>query len=196
MRLSITRIRAGWVEKVEGRAGCGMVGVLTLSDFCFCMKRIHSLMVVLLLLAYAGSATSIMPAVFAALAELDGSHRVLICRTEQGMEVRLHHREDDFTPDVCDHEGMLARLVVSFCHPAEEGDHSLLTNQVTGTVTSPDNEGKRFIKDKGCCSLEMVNFDGRQVRAPLKVAARVTRRDFHEGGGMALRKIATVRMLI
>jgi hypothetical protein len=44
--------------------------------------------------------------------------------------------------------------------------------------------------------LEVVDFDGRQVRAPLKVAARVTRRDFHEGGGLALRKITTVRMLI
>jgi len=196
MRLSITRIRGERVEKVEGWAGCGMVGVLTLSDFCFCMKRFHSLMVVLLLLAYAGTATSIMPAVFAALAELDGSHRVMICRTEEGLQVRLHHREDDYTPEVCDHEGMLGRLVVSFCQPAEEGDHSLSTNQVTGTVAGPDEDAKRFIKEQPCGSLELVDFDGRQVRAPLRVAARVTRRDFHEGGGLALRKIATVRMLI
>lgn len=169
--------------------------LLTLRDSS-CMKRIHSLLVVLLLLAYAGTATSIMPAVFAALAELDGSHRVMICRTEQGLQVRLHHRENDYTPEVCDHAGLLGRLVVSFCHPATEGDHSLSTNQVTGTVTNPDNEAKRLIKEQQCGGLEMVDFDGRQVRAPLKVAARITRRDFHEGGGLALRKIATVRMMI
>ena len=63
-------------------------------------------------------------------------------------------------------------------------------------MTGPDEEAKRFSKEPQCGSLEILNFDGRQVRAPVKVAVRVTRRDFHEGGGMALRKIATVRMLI
>jgi hypothetical protein len=160
------------------------------------MKRIHSLLVVLLLLAYAGTATAIMPAVFAALAELDGSHRVMICRTEQGMQVRLHHREDDYTPEVCDHTGLLAKLVVSFCRPAEEGDHSLSTNQVTGTLTSPDDEAKRFIKDKHCSSLEMVDYDTRQASVILEVVCRNTLRDSHHSRAVALREMATVQLLI
>ena len=160
------------------------------------MKRIHSLLVVLLLLAYAGTATSIMPAVFAALAVLDGSHRVLICRTEQGTEVRLHHHENDYTPEVCDHAGILAKLVVSFCRPATEGDHSLSTNNVTGTLTSPGDDAKRFIKDKECCSLEAVEWDDRQTRLPLKVISNTARRDFQDSSEMALREIATIRLLI
>jgi hypothetical protein len=39
------------------------------------MKRFHSLLVVLLLLANVGTATAIMPAVFAALAVPDGHDR-------------------------------------------------------------------------------------------------------------------------
>lgn len=161
-----------------------------------CMKRIHSLLVVLLLLAYAGTATAVMPAVFAALAVMDGSHQVIICRTEQGTEVRLHHRENDYTPEVCDHTGLLTRMVVSFCRPAAEGDHSLSNNQVTSSLNGTDEEAKRSLKEPQCVSVAVVGFEGGQVRAPLKVTARVTRRDFHEGGGLALRKIATVRMLI
>ena len=156
------------------------------------MKRVHSMLVLLLLLAYTGTATAVMPVVFAALAVLDGSHRVMICRTEQGMEVRLHHRENDYTPEVCDHAGLLAQLVVSFCRPATEGDHSLTTNQVTGTLTNPGDEAKRFIND----SLETLNFDDWQARVTLKVVFKSARRDFHDSSGVALREIATVRMLI
>ncbi|MCX6850803.1 MAG: hypothetical protein NTY98_17965 [Verrucomicrobia bacterium] len=160
------------------------------------MKRIHSLLVVLLLLAYAGTATAVMPAVFAALAELDGSHRVMICRTEQGMQVRLHHREDDYTPEVCDHTGLLAKLVVSFCRPEEEGDHSLSSNQVTGTLTGPDEEAKKFIKDKQCSSLERVDYDTRQASVILEVVCRNTLRDSHHSRAVALREMSTIRLLI
>jgi len=150
------------------------------------------MLVLLLLLAYTGTATAVMPAVFAALAELDGSHRVMICRTEQGMEVRLHHREDDYTPEVCDHAGLLAQMVVSFCRPAAEGDHSLTTNQVTGTLANPGDAAKRFIND----SPEAVTFDDWQTRVTLKVDFKAVRRDFRSSSGVALREIATVRMLI
>jgi len=156
------------------------------------MKRAHSMLVLLLLLAYTGTATAVMPAVFAALAVMDGSHRVMICRTEQGMEVRLHHRENDYTPEVCDHAGLLAKLVVTFCRPAAEGDHSLTTNQVTGTLTNPGDEAKRFIND----SQEAMNFDDWQARVTLKVVFKTARRDFHGSSGVALREIATIRMLI
>lgn len=176
---------------VEPIAACGMVIASKVGRFC-CMKRAHRMLVLLLLLAYSGTATAVMPAVFAGLAVLDGSHRVLICRSEQGMEVRLHHREDDYTPEVCDHDGLLAQLVVSFCRPAAEGDHSLTTNQVTGTLTNPGDEAKRFIND----SAEAVHLDDRQARVSLKVVFKAARRDFHDSRGVVLREIATLRMLI
>lgn len=162
------------------------------------MKRFQSMLGVLLLLAYACTATSVMPAVFAALAVIDGSHRVMICRTEQGTEVRLHHRENDFTPEVCDHVGMLARLVVSFCRPAEEGDHSLATSQVTGTLTSQDDEAKRSAKDKltECNTLSVPPFSHRLALLPQAQACRPVGEDFHDSSGATLREIATVRLLI
>ena len=191
MRLSITRIKAGRTESVEPIFACGMVIASNVGRF-ICMKRAHRMLVLLLLLTYTGTATAVMPAAFAALAVLDGSHRVLICRSEQGMEVRLHHRENDYTPEVCDHDGLLAQMVVSFCRPAEEGDHSLTTNQVTGTVTNPGDEAKRFIND----SVEAVHLDDWQARVTLKVVFKAARRDFRSSSGVALREIATIRMLI
>ena len=191
VRLSITCIKAGWTESVEPITACGMVIASKVGRFC-CMKRAHRMLVLLLLLAYSGTATAVMPAVFAGLAVLDGSHRVMICRSEQGMEVRLHHRENDYTPEVCDHAGLLAQLVVSFCRPAAEGDHSLTTNQVTGTLTNPGDDAKRFIND----SVEAVNLDDRQARVTLKMVFKAVRWDFRSSSGVALQEIATVRMLI
>lgn len=160
------------------------------------MKRLHGLMVVLLLLAYAGTATTIMPAVVAVLAALDGSHRVLICRTEQGTEVRLHHRDHECTPEVWDHQGMLAKLIVSICRPAEDGDHSLSSNQVTGTLTDPDEEVKRTIKSKQDCSWKAVRFDDQQARVDQEVVFKTPLRSFDTVSAVALEQMATVRLLI
>ena len=160
------------------------------------MKRIYRLLALLLLLAYAGSATAIMPTLFAALAAIDGSHQVMICRTEHGTQVRLHHHEDEYTPEVCDHSGMLARLVVSFCRPATEGDHSLSTNQVAGSLAGPDDEEERLIKDKQCCSPPCLEFASRFTRMPLARASRLDWHGFHDHGAATLRQIATIRLLI
>ncbi|MBB5032520.1 hypothetical protein [Prosthecobacter vanneervenii] len=160
------------------------------------MKRIYRLLALLLLLAYAGSATAIMPAVFAALATIDGSHRVLICRTEQGTQVRLHHHEDDYTPEVCDHSGMLTRLVVSFCRPATEGDHSLSTTQDSGTLAGPDDEEERLIKDKHWGVLPCLEFTPRFARTSALHVSSLAWNDQHENTADTLRQIATIRLLI
>ncbi|WP_395739969.1 hypothetical protein [Prosthecobacter sp.] len=160
------------------------------------MERIHRMFAALLLLAYAGTATSIMPAVFAALAAIDGGHRVMICRTEQGMQVRLHHREDDFTPEVCDHEGLLGRILVSYCEPGTEGDHSLSTNQVTGTLTEPDDEAKRQIKERPCCEDGLVFFDARMDMVRLEEVCKEVLRGGEAGRNVALREMTTVRLLV
>ncbi len=160
------------------------------------MKRFQCMLGVLLLLAYAGTVTAVMPVVVAALAVLDGSHRVMVCRTEQGTQVRLHHREDDYTPEVCDHAGVLGRLVVSLCRPATEGDHSLATSQVPGTLTSPDDEAKRFCKDRQLCSLEPVRFDGRQARAVQQIVFETALRAGCGSREEVLREIATIRLRV
>ena len=51
------------------------------------LRRFISL---LLLLAYAGTGTSVLPAFVLALAEMDGSHEVRVCESEQGTRVLLH----------------------------------------------------------------------------------------------------------
>lgn len=160
------------------------------------MERLYRMLALLLLLAYASTATTIMPAVFAALAALDGSHKVLICHTEQGMQVRLHHHEGDYTPEVCDHAGVLARLVVSFCRPATEGDHSLSNNQVAGGLAGPDDEEERLFKDKHDCSLPCLGPPPRFARVLLVQACRPARPDFHDSVEETLRQIATIRLLI
>ncbi|WP_395741951.1 hypothetical protein [Prosthecobacter sp.] len=169
------------------------------------MKRVHRVLGLLLLLAYAGGATSVVPVVFAALAAIDGSHRIVVCPTEEGTQIRLHHREDDFTPEVCDHAGMLGRFVVSFCRPATEGDHSLSTREVAGGLSSQDDETERLIKgkdskDKPCSGLPGVEFSGRFAWVPRmtgdKVVLRAERDRTDAGGGEMLRRMATVRLLI
>lgn len=160
------------------------------------MNRIYRMLALLLLLAYAGSATAIMPAVFAALATIDGSHRVLICRTEQGTQVRLHHRAGDYTPEVCDHNGMLARLVVSFCRPATEGDHSLSTNQDTGGLAGPDDEEERLIKDKHWGALPCLEFTPRFARTSPVHVSSLAWNGLHDNDADTLRQIATIRLLI
>jgi hypothetical protein len=63
---------------------------------------------------------------------------------------------------------------------------------VTGTLTNPGDEAKRFIHDR----VEVVNLEGWQTRETLKAAAKATRRDSHESRGVVLREIATLRLLI
>jgi hypothetical protein len=161
------------------------------------MKRFQSMLAVLLLLAYASSATSIMPAVFAVLAALDGSHRVMICRTEHGTEVRLHHRENDYTPEVCDHTGVLARLVVSLSRPAAEGDHSLSTSQVTGNFGGRDDESERDCKEKQNGSVPLAGPEFHVVwRAVPRTLFRLADWNIRERGGTALQEMATIRLMI
>jgi len=160
------------------------------------MKRYKGILALLLLLVYASSATAIVPATFALLAALEGGHSVMVCPTEGGTQIRLHHREGDFTPEVCDHAGLLARVVVRFCRPATEGDHSLSTRQVAGGLASQDDETERSIKDKSCWSLPEVGFAGRYARIPQASLAKAALSAGPAAGGEMLRRMATIRLLI
>lgn len=99
------------------------------------MSLAQRLIACLLLLAYASTGTALFPAAVMALAELDGSHEVVVIQGEAGTQVRLHHDEHGFTPHVEDHHDVLARALVSMCCPATEGDHSLSTAAISAPMT-------------------------------------------------------------
>lgn len=107
------------------------------------MRFTHRFIALLLLLAYASTGTALFPAVVMTLATLDGSHQVLVIQSKSGTQVRLHHDDSHFTPAVEDHATELARLLVSMCAPATEGDHSLSTHCVIGSLLLARDEAKR-----------------------------------------------------
>jgi hypothetical protein len=88
----------------------------------------------LLLLAYACTGTSLMPAVMSMLAVLEGSHESRVHLGETGAQVVLHHRQSEFTPAVNDHRRGLARVLVSFCQSDRDGDHQMTTAQFAGNA--------------------------------------------------------------
>lgn len=98
------------------------------------MHLFYRLIATLLLLAFASTGTSLMPAVMTMLADLDGSHQCLVRVGEGGAQVVLHHRQSEFTPAVNDHRRGLARVLVSFCQSDREGDHQMTTAHFAGNA--------------------------------------------------------------
>ncbi len=98
------------------------------------MQLAHRIISALLLLAYASTGTSLMPAVMTLLAEVEGSHESRVQLGENGAQIVLHHRQSEFTPAVNDHRRGLARVLVSFCQSDREGDHQMTTAQLTGNT--------------------------------------------------------------
>jgi hypothetical protein len=88
----------------------------------------------LLLLTYVSTGTSMVPAVMAMAAELEGSHESRVRLGESGAQVVLHHRQSEFTPAVNDHVRGLARVLVSLCQSDREGDHQMTTAQFAGNA--------------------------------------------------------------
>ncbi|HEY1048764.1 MAG TPA: hypothetical protein VGE39_03375 [Prosthecobacter sp.] len=113
------------------------------------MRPFRRLIALLLLLAYVSTGTSALPAFVVAAACVDGSHEVRIVRSEHGMQVRLHHEDEEhFTPEVADHSSVFTRVLVQMCAPAREGDHSLSTQFVSGSalLSREDDAAKRAAK--------------------------------------------------
>jgi hypothetical protein len=98
------------------------------------MHLFHHIISALLLMAYAITGTSLMPAVMTMLVDLDGSHQSLVRVSEGGAQVVLHHRQTEFTPAVNDHRRGLARVLVSLCQADQDGDHQMTTSQLSGNL--------------------------------------------------------------
>lgn len=99
------------------------------------MHPFHRIISALLLMAYAITGTSLIPAVMTMLADLDGSHQSLVRVSESGAQVVLHHRQSEFTPAVNDHRQGLARMLVSLCRADQDGDHQMTTSQLSGNAS-------------------------------------------------------------
>jgi hypothetical protein len=107
------------------------------------MKRFHRIIAALVLMAYAITGTSLVTAVAVVLAELDGSHDVMISESAQVMQLVLHHRHGEYTPQTKDHSKCMARVLVSFCRQDQEGDHCLSPAHVSSTaITERFNAAK------------------------------------------------------
>lgn len=84
-----------------------------------------------LLVAYAITGTSLVPALASFAAMLDGSHMVMVRQSEQGTRLTLLHESANYTPRVDDHGGALARLVVSMCAASDTGSHELDSSHIS-----------------------------------------------------------------
>ena len=111
------------------------------------MHRLLRIIAALLLLAHASTGTALIPAAVAALADLDGSHAVIVCHTASGTQVILHHRPGEYTPAVCDH-ALLGRMAVRLCQPSRDGDHNLATPSAAFNAAE---DSKREIKTADAC---------------------------------------------
>lgn len=111
------------------------------------MRFFHRLVALLLSLAYTSTGTSMLPGVVMTAAWADGSHEVRIVQSEHGMQVRLHHGdEENFTPEVADHPSAFTRVLVRMCAPAREGDHNLSTQCVSGSALVSREDAMRATK--------------------------------------------------
>ncbi len=111
------------------------------------------LIALLLLVAYAITGTSLLPAVVSLAATAEGSHAVQVGRSAASTQVVLHHRAAEYTPATNDHATPLARLIVSLCRPSAEGDHSLSIQSMSGSLLVSRDEVKREIKDTPALNL-------------------------------------------
>jgi hypothetical protein len=107
---------------------------------------------ILLLLAHAITGTSALPAITTLAADLEGSHAVMVCRSEQGTHVVLHHREHEYTPRVDDHANVVARVIVRLCRSSQEGDHRLSTEALSSGLTEETLKQSRAKKQAECDS--------------------------------------------
>lgn len=106
----------------------------------------HRLIALLLLMAYTITGTSVLPAMVAVLAVVDGGHEVLVGQTEGGVRLTLHHRPGEYTPCVADHHNALARVLVSLCRSSQQGDHQIASTRFESTTDGGKKSLARAVK--------------------------------------------------
>lgn len=162
------------------------------------MKRpVHQRLIALaLLVAYAITGTSVMPAMVAMAAWIDGSHSVVVAQSEEGMEVTLHHRKDQYTPRVSDHDNSLTKLLVSMCKASDAGDHQMRTAHVSSNANIRDAV-ERQIQKSPTLNFQETHILSLSTSWPLRDVTRVILvQDIHEKCLHPRPIPATVQLLI
>jgi len=90
----------------------------------------------LLLVAYAIPGTSVMTALAAILAELDGSHEIFVLESDQITQIVLHHHKGAKTPEVDDHVNASLRVWVFFCREDQNDDHHLSSVHLSSVASA------------------------------------------------------------
>lgn len=137
------------------------------------LSHLQRLVAAVLLMAYSITGTSLMPALMAVAAWVDGSHSVMVAQSENGTRVMLHHSmATGYTPSVQDHTSPLARIIVSLCSSSEGGDHQMVASQFESGARSDREDAARAAKE-----VPTVNADAtRQRLVSMELVSRRTLR--------------------
>ena len=146
-----------------------------------------------LLVAYAITGTSLLPACLSLAAVVDGSHTVQVRQSEQGTTLTLLHHRANYTPRVNDHNNSVARLIVSVCAVSAEGSHELSSSRINAVSFAQTDAETREVKNNPQLNLQ----DTLALVLSSKPQARETRvwREFQMTPGLRL-ALSSVRLLI
>ncbi len=107
-----------------------------------------------LLIAYAITGTSLLPACLSLAAVVDGSHTVQVRQCEQGTTLTLLHHQADYTPRVNDHDNSVARLIVSMCAVSVAGSHELSSSHINAVSFTQTDAEAREVKNNPQLNLQ------------------------------------------
>lgn len=160
------------------------------------MKQTRQCLALILLLAYAITGTSALPAIMLALANMDGSHSVQLKNSKCGTQLVLHHNSGNYTPSLLDHQTALARVVVSLCRPDQSGDHNLVSAHVSSQTSNERQDVKPFIKAAAEINESATSELARHL--PVQWQTNTPRTWVHHHATVGSRQvpISTVQMLI
>ncbi len=160
-------------------------------------RSMHQRIIALVLLvAYAITGTSVMPAMVAIAASMDGSHAVIVQQSEQGLQLTLHHRSNEYTPRVADHCNALAKIIVSMCGASEEGDHQMSTAHVTASASLRAEVGQK-VQTSQALNVQETHLLTLSVLWPARDMIRdCLVQDTHEQKQQRRSMLACVRLLI
>lgn len=146
-----------------------------------------------LLVAYAITGTSLLPACLSLAAVVDGSHTVQVRQSEQGTTLALLHHRANYTPRVNDHNNSVARLIVSVCAVSAEGSHELSSSRINAVSFTQTDAEAREVKNNPQLNLQ----DTLALVLSSKHHARETRvwREVQITPGLRL-ALSSVRLLI
>ena len=103
------------------------------------MKRLHQVIAVVLLGAYALTGTAILPALVTLLARFDGTHLVSVNFTDSGVHLSLNHQNGDFTPSPAEHQNTAGQWVTRFCKTNSSSNHEFNSHQFSPRI-APDSD--------------------------------------------------------